>query len=79
MAAGDGSVFVVNRFSGAIERVHGDEITEPGKQQPKAIRPDHRPVLTDGPLLNQPIKVIGAAKYRDGKMLVRISVTSTGN
>jgi len=81
--AGDGSVFVVNRFTGAIQRVHGDEITEPGKQQRRASLPvsanppDHRMALREGTVMNQPIKVTGAAKYRDGKMLVRISVMQT--
>lgn len=74
--AGDGSVFVVNRFTGAIQRVHGDELTEPGKPQPIVSRPDHRPTLIESSILSQPIKITGVAKYRDGKMLLRVFVTA---
>src|SRR5580700_7565147 len=72
-AAGDGYVVVVNRMSGEARVIHGDSVVDL-KPRPSAD-PSQLRNFTPGTVTNQPLLIRGSAKYRDGVMLVKISIT----
>lgn len=76
-AAGDGSVMVVNRITGSVQKVQGYELVElQPSPRPVATPPlsEHHPTFADASISKQPIRIGGMAKYRAGKMLLRISI-----
>jgi hypothetical protein len=73
-AAGkDGSVIVVNRFTGVVQRVDGDTVVELRRKVPPA-NPDYRPTLATESIPKQPLAIRGIAKFKPDAMIVRITL-----
>jgi hypothetical protein len=75
-----GTVVVVNRFTGAVQRVEGDKLVELHAFDPESASsapttaPIYRPVLAAMGIPKVPIQVTGLVKYRDGGIAMIVSV-----
>lgn len=69
----DGTVIVVNKLTGSVQKVEGNSLIELRTARTLA-NPNYRPTLADASIPKQPVKIVGVAKYRDGNMLVRLDV-----
>jgi hypothetical protein len=69
----DGTVVVVNTFSGTVQRVEGDTLVELRTKRPLA-NPAYKPTLPNASIPKQPISIEGAAKYRGEDMLLKIAI-----
>lgn len=69
----DGTVIVVNKLTGSVQKVEGGSLIEL-RSAPKPANPNYRPTLADASIPKQPIRIVGVAKYRGGNMLVKLDV-----
>jgi len=69
----DGTVVIVNRYTGSVRRVQGNSILElDGPGQP------HRVLnLSQAAIPKQPISVRGIARYRDENMVLRLRIEAS--
>ena len=65
----EGSVIVVNRFTGTVRRVDGERIIQV-QEGHEAPTPEYKPSLTIATIPKQPILIDASVKYRDGMMIL---------
>jgi len=71
VASSDGSVVILNRYTGDVRKIQGRSIVE----LRRAVDPvSQLKPFSNGYVPNQPITVSGAAKYRTGTMILRVSI-----
>jgi hypothetical protein len=78
-SAGDGTVVVVNRLNRTIQRVQGNKVVELAttttlpEVAPAKVE-DYHPVLANTAITQQPVTVVGRAKYRTGNMFLMLTL-----
>jgi hypothetical protein len=72
--ASDGSVVVVNKFTGTVQKVVGEHTIDVTPRPPAAAPKSHSLVLLPEPIPLQPVIVHGETEMRGENLLVRVSI-----
>jgi hypothetical protein len=72
--ASDGSVVVVNRFTGTVQKVVGEHTIDVTPRPPASVPKSHELFLVPASITLQPVIVQGETEMRGENLLVRVSV-----